>query len=717
MRSLLYLPLIAGTAFAGSCPYMSGEMGKRDDAALQETTEQTEQFMGQFKLNDEQGFLTTDWGTPIDDLTSLKAGARGPTLLEDFAFRQKMQRFDHERIPERVVHARGAGVHGVFESYGNFSNITAASFLAEEGKKTPTFVRFSTVIGERGSGDAARDVRGFATRFYTDAGNLDIVGINLPIFFIQDAMQFPDMVHALKPQPDKQIPQAATAHDTAYDFFSQQPSTLNMLMLIMSGYSLPRSYRHMSGFGVHTMRMVTEEGDSKLIRWHWKSKQGTASLLWEEAQAINGKNPDYHRKDLWDAIENGAYPEYELGVQIMDEDQQLAFGFDVLDATKWIPEELVPITILGKMTLNANPTNYFAETESIGFQPGHVVRGIDFSEDPLLQGRLFSYLDTQVNRQGINFEQLPINRPRIPIHNNNRDGRGQQYIPTNNYAYSPNSLNNGFPKQANQTVGKGFFTSPDRRLTGAFTRELSPTFNDHWSQARMVWNSVTPAEQQIVVNSLRFEVSQVQSQVVKQNFIIQLNRISHDLASRVAVALVDVIVPEPDNTFYNSNSSAHISIFNTTLPTIKGLNMGILASTTSNASMAQAAQLSKSFAAQGLFVSIVAESLQPSVNVTYSAADAHAFDAVVVTAGSEAIFTGEKASPLYPLHRPMELLENAYGWGKPIGAVGMGRKALDVAGIEQRPGVYFANSTSEAVENFKCGLATFRFLDRFPRDE
>ncbi|KAG9552235.1 catalase, partial [Aureobasidium melanogenum] len=598
MRSLLYLPLIAGTAFAGSCPYMSGEMGKRDDAALQETTEQTEQFMGQFKLNDEQGFLTTDWGTPIDDLTSLKAGARGPTLLEDFAFRQKMQRFDHERIPERVVHARGAGVHGVFESYGNFSNITAASFLAEEGKKTPTFVRFSTVIGERGSGDAARDVRGFATRFYTDAGNLDIVGINLPIFFIQDAMQFPDMVHALKPQPDKQIPQAATAHDTAYDFFSQQPSTLNMLMLIMSGYSLPRSYRHMSGFGVHTMRMVTEEGDSKLIRWHWKSKQGTASLLWEEAQAINGKNPDYHRKDLWDAIENGAYPEYELGVQIMDEDQQLAFGFDVLDATKWIPEELVPITILGKMTLNANPTNYFAETESIGFQPGHVVRGIDFSEDPLLQGRLFSYLDTQVNRQGINFEQLPINRPRIPIHNNNRDGRGQQYIPTNNYAYSPNSLNNGFPKQANQTVGKGFFTSPDRRLTGAFTRELSPTFNDHWSQARMVWNSVTPAEQQIVVNSLRFEISQVQSQVVKQNFIIQLNRISHDLASRVAVALVDVIVPEPDNTFYNSNSSAHISIFNTTLPTIKGLNMGILASTTSNASMAQAAQLSKSFAAQ-----------------------------------------------------------------------------------------------------------------------
>lgn len=488
-------------------------------------------------------------------------------------------------------------------------------------------------------------------------------------------------------------------------------------MFIMAGYSLPRSYRHMSGFGVHTMRLVTEEGDSKLIRWHWKSKQGTASLLWEEAQAINGKNPDYHRKDLWDAIENGAYPEYELGVQIMDEDQQLAFGFDVLDATKWIPEELVPITILGKMTLNANPTNYFAETESIGFQPGHVVRGVDFSEDPLLQGRLFSYLDTQVNRQGINFEQLPINRPRIPIHNNNRDGRGQQYIPTNNYAYSPNSLNNGFPKQANQTVGKGFFTAPDRRLTGGITRELSPTFNDHWSQARSVWNSISKAEKQIVVNSLRFEVSQVQSQVVKQNFIIQLNRISHDLASRVAVALQDIIVPEADPTFYNNRSSAHISIFSTTLPTIKGLNMGILASTSSNASMAQAARLARAFTAEGLFVSVVAETLLPDVNITYSAADAHAFDAVIITSSAESIFTGEMTSSLYPLNRPMEILKNAYAWGKAVGAVGGGRKALDVAGIEQKAGVYFVNGTEDAVQEFKFGLATFRFLDRFAVDE
>ena len=326
-------------------------------------------------------------------------------------------------------------------------------------------------------------------------------------------------------------------------------------------------------------------------------------------------------------------------------------------------------------------------------------------------------MDTQVNRQGINFEQLPINRPRIPIHNNNRDGRGQQYIPTNNYAYSPNSLNNGFPKQANQTVGKGFFTAPDRRLTGAFTRELSPTFNDHWSQARMVYNSISKAEQQIVINSLRFEVAQVQSQVVKQNFIIQLNRISHDLASRVAVALQDVIVPEPDNTFYNNRSSAHISIFNTTLPTIKGLNMGILASTSSNASMAQAAELAKAFTSQGLFVSVVAEALVPGVNATYSTADAHAFDAIVVTSGSEAIFSGEKTSSLYPLGRPMEILKNAYGWGKAVGAVGKGRKALDVAGIEQREGVYFVNGTADAVESFKGGLATFRFLDRFPVDE
>lgn len=316
---------------------------------------------------------------------------------------------------------------------------------------------------------------------------------------------------------------------------------------------------------------------------------------------------------------------------------------------------------------------------------------------------------------GPNFEQAPINRPRIPIHNNNRDGSAQAYIPTNNYAYSPNSLNNGFPKQANQTVGKGFFTAPSRGLTGGLIRQISPTFNDHWSQPRMVWNSLSAAEQQIVVNSLRFETSMVQSQVVKQNFIIQLNRISHDLAARVAAALVDVIVPEPDTTFYNSNSSAHISIFNTTLPKVAGLNIGILASTASNTSMSQAAELAKSFAAEGLFVSVVAESLQPGVNMTYSAADAHAFDGLVVANGAQAIFTGEKTSPLYPLGRPMDILKNGYAWGKPVGAVGAAAKALNVAGIQQRPGVYFANATS-VVDDFKCGLSVFRFLDRFPQD-
>lgn len=317
---------------------------------------------------------------------------------------------------------------------------------------------------------------------------------------------------------------------------------------------------------------------------------------------------------------------------------------------------------------------------------------------------------------GPNFEQAPINRPRIPVHNNNRDGRAQAFIPTNNAAYTPNTLNNAFPKQANQTVGKGFFTTPSRRLSGAMVRQLSPTFDDHWSQPRMVWNSLSAAEKQIVVNSLRFETSKVQSQTVKQNFIIQLNRISHDLATRVATALVDVIVPEPDDTYYNGNSSAHISIFNTTLPKISGLNIGILASTTSNSSLSQAAQLAKSFKAEGLFVTIVAESLQSGVNATYSAADAHAFDGIVIAAGAEAIFTGEKASSLYPLGRPLELVKNGYGWGKPVGAIGTARKAFDVAGIEERDGVYFSNSTGDAIKSFKCGLSQFRFLDRFPQD-
>lgn len=338
------------------------------------------------------------------------------------------------------------------------------------------------------------------------------------------------MIHAVKPSPDNEIPQAATAHDSAWDFFSQQPSSLHTLFWAMAGNGIPRSFRHMDGFGIHTFRLVTDSGTSKLVKWHWKSKQGKASLVWEEAQVLAGKNADFHRKDLWDAIESGNGPEWELGIQIVEEEDVLKFGFDLLDPTKILPEELVPVQKIGVMRLNANPRNYFAETEQVMFQPGHIVRGIDFTDDPLLQGRIFSYLDTQLNRHGgPNFEQLPINRPIVPVHNNNRDGAAQQYIPLNTAAYSPNALNDAAPKQANQTVGRGFFTAPGRTVSGHLVREVSSTFSDVWSQPRLFYNSLIPVEQQFLINAIRFETSQLTSSVVKSNVLIQLNRVSHDL--------------------------------------------------------------------------------------------------------------------------------------------------------------------------------------------
>ncbi|RFN52619.1 catalase, partial [Fusarium flagelliforme] len=461
VSSKLLVTLGLASLTAAQCPFADpGRLAARAEGSPREHLEE-------YEVDDSKGYMSSDVGGPFEEQESLKAGERGPTLLEDFIFRQKIMHFDHERVPERAVHARGAGAYGSFTSYADWSNVTSASFLGSEGKETPVFVRFSTVAGSRGSADTVRDVHGFATRFYTDSGNLDIVGNGIPVFFIQEALQFPDLIHAVKPSPDSEIPQAATAHDSAWDFFSQQTTTLHTLFWAMAGYGIPRSYRHQDGFGVHTFRFVTDDGDSKFVKFHWKSKQGKASLVWDEAQHLAGKNPDYHRKDLWDAIESGNGPEWELNVQIFDEDQALSFGFDVLDATKIIPEELVPLQSLGIMKLNANPVNYFAETEQIMFQPGHIVRGIDFTDDPLLQGRIFSYLDTQLNRHGgPNFEQLPINRPLSPIHNNNRDGAGQNFIHKNTAAYTPNTLNNGYPAQANQTQGKGFFTAPGRKVSG-----------------------------------------------------------------------------------------------------------------------------------------------------------------------------------------------------------------------------------------------------------
>ncbi|KAL2133394.1 hypothetical protein VTI74DRAFT_2437 [Chaetomium olivicolor] len=698
-----------------ACPYAdTAALDKREHA-------QSSDFLDKYKVDDSSSYMTSDVGGPIGDQFSLKAGVRGSTLLEDFIFRQKIQHFDHERVPERAVHARGAGAHGTFTSYGDWSNLTAASFLGAAGKKTPVFVRFSTVAGSRGSADTARDVHGFATRFYTDEGNFDIVGNNIPVFFIQDAIRFPDLVHSVKPSPDNEIPQAATAHDSAWDFFSSQPSTLHTLFWAMAGFGIPRSYRHMDGFGVHTFRFVKEDGSSKLIKWHLKTLQGKASLVWEEAQVLSGKNADFHRQDLWDAIESGNGPSWELAVQVVDEEKALAFGFDLLDPTKIIPEELAPLTKLGVLKLDRNPTNYFAETEQIMFQPGHIVRGIDFSEDPLLQGRLFSYLDTQLNRHGgPNFEQLPINMPRIPIHNNNRDGAGQGFIHTNIYPYTPNTLNKGFPLQANQTNGRGFFTAPGRAATGDLVRALSPTFDDHWSQPRLFYNSLTPVEQQFLINAIRFETSHIKSTTVKHNVIAQLNRVSHDIAVRVAQAL-GLETPAPDGRFYHNNVTAGISIFNNgTLPTIKTLRIGVLASVNVEASLLQAGQLKESFAKDGVVVTVVGETLGQAVDQTYSAADATGFDGVVVADGAEGLFeAGGKGSPLYPAGRPGQVVVDAYRWGKPVGALGnKGEKVLKGVGVPVGgPGVYSGKAVDEFVKGFEEGLGRFRFTDRFPLDK
>ena len=412
--------------------------------------------MEKFTVADDGKHITTDLGVKVShNNESLKAGARGPTLLEDFIFREKITHFDHERIPERVVHARGSGAHGYFEAYESMAEYTKASFLKEAGKQTPVFVRFSTVAGSRGSADTVRDVRGFALKFYTDEGNYDLVGNNIPVFFIQDAINFPDLIHAVKPEQDNEIPQAASAHDTFWDFVSSAPETAHMIMWAMSDRAIPRNFSMMEGFGVNTFRFVNAEGKARFVKFHWKPALGIHSLTWDEAQKLAGKDPDFNRRSLWEAIEDGNYPEYEFGVQMIEEKDEFKFDFDILDATKIWPEEQVPVRIIGKLVLNRNPDNFFAETEQVAFCPGNVVPGIDFSNDPLLQGRLFSYIDTQLTRLGgPNFHEIPVNRPVVPVHNNQRDGHMRQTVNRGKVAYTPNGLAGGYPAEDPDTASR-----------------------------------------------------------------------------------------------------------------------------------------------------------------------------------------------------------------------------------------------------------------------
>ncbi|NNG22189.1 catalase [Telluria aromaticivorans] len=486
--------------------------------------------------------LTTNQGVPVaDNQHSLKIGLRGPTALEDFILREKITHFDHERIPERVVHARGSAAHGFFEAYEDLSAVTRAAPFKAKGKRTPVFVRFSTVAGERGSTDVARDVRGFAVKFYTDEGNWDLVGNNIPVFFIQDAMKFPDLVHAVKPEPHHGMPQAASAHDTFWDFASLSPEIAHMLMWVMSDRAIPRSYRTMQGFGVHTFRLINAQGESQFCKFHWTPLAGTHSLVWDEAVKISGADPDFHRRDLWEAIEAGNFPEWELGLQIFSEEQSQSFGFDILDATKLIPEELVPVQKVGRMVLDRNPDNFFAETEQVAFCTAHIIPGIDFSNDPLLQGRIHSYLDTQLSRLGgPNFHEIPINAPIVQVQNNQRDGMHRQAIHRGRVSYEPNSLAGGCPFQAGS---KGFTSFPER-VAEDKVRGKPELFADHYSQARLFYQSQAPSEQAHIANAFRFELTRVQTVAIRLRMLALLANVDDGLVAKVAEGL-GLEVPEP----------------------------------------------------------------------------------------------------------------------------------------------------------------------------
>lgn len=570
--------------------------------------------------------LTTNQGLKINNnQDSLKAGERGPSLLEDFILREKITHFDHERIPERVVHARGSGAHGIFKLTKSLAEYTKAKFLTELGKETPVFVRFSTVAGSKGSTDLARDVRGFAVKFYTEEGNYDLVANNMPVFFIQDAIKFPDLVHAVKPEPDNEIPQAASAHDTFWDFISLMPESMHMIMWLMSDRAIPRSLRMMEGFGVHSFKFINEAGKVHFVKFHFKPRLGVHSVAWSEAQMISGVDSDFHKRDLWEAIENGDYPEWDFGVQLIPEEDEDKFDFDLLDPTKIVPEEEVPVEIVGTLTLNRNPDNFFAETEQIAFHPGHIIPGIDFTNDPLLQGRLFSYTDTQLSRLGSpNFHEIPINRSINTVHNNQRDGHMRQQIVKGKTSYEPNSIGGGCPFQA--MMSEGGFTSQQERVSGVKIRERSKSFVDHYSQAKLFYNSQSAPEKTHLQNALIFELSKVTRPEIRERLVGQLAYIDTDLAWKVAEKLgVEVKKLEWPNQSLPADSniielqseerephtqfSDALSMMNTIKNTIKSRKIGFILANGADGGAVN--DLKTKLEAEGARVELIATSVAP----------------------------------------------------------------------------------------------------------
>ncbi len=662
------------------------------------------------RVNDSDQRMTTNQGVPVsDNQNSLKAGLRGPTLLEDFVLREKITHFDHERIPERIVHARGSGAHGYFEAYKAIPQLTMAAPFEKAGKITPLFARFSTVAGERGSADTARDVRGFAVKFYTDQGNWDLVGNNMPVFFIQDAMKFPDLVHAVKPEPHNGMPQAASAHDTFWDFVSLMPESTHMLMWVMSDRAIPRSLRMMQGFGVHTFRLIGDKGQTVFCKFHWRPILGTHSLVWDEAVKIAGADPDFHRRDLWEAIESGNYPEWELGLQTFSEEQANGFSFDVLDATKLVPEEMVPVIPVGKMVLNRNPDNFFAETEQVAFCTAHIIPGIDFSNDPLLHGRIHSYVDTQITRLGgANFHEIPINAPLAPVHNNQRDGIHRQAIPRGRVAYEPNSLGGGCPFQAGTS---GFMSFPQ-----AVEKTNSPIdkvrgkpekFAEHYNQARLFFESQTAHEQAHIIGGFRFELSKVTVPAIRKRMVSSLRNVSESLANAVAHGLgleLPDAMPRAIKTVPKAEIHSSKSLSLMAHPGDGGIATRKIAILAANGMQGESvSQLIDALNAAGADPRLLGgrlgavtceEGQSFEIDATLENSPAVLFDAVVLPDGTKAVDGLLKDGQI------LQFLQDQYRHGKTILAFGAASKLLDAAGIatalpsgKQDPGVLIAAST------------------------
>ncbi|RLP93067.1 catalase [Micromonospora sp. CV4] len=697
---------------------------KKEQGAPQTRTPTGAETGAPTTANGQQGaFLTTAQGARLRDTDhSLKAGPRGPVLLQDHHLREKITHFDHERIPERVVHARGTGAHGVFTAYGTAEGVTRAGFL-KKGRQTEVFVRFSTVLGSRGSADTVRDTRGFATKFYTDEGTFDLVGNNIPVFFIQDAIKFPDIIHAGKPHPDREIPQAQSAHDTFWDFVSLHTEAQHHTIWNMSDRGIPRSYRTMEGFGVHTFRLVNEAGETALAKFHWKPKLGVHSLTWEEAQMLGGVDPDFHRRDLYDAIEAGAFPEWELGIQVFPDTPEETFaGIDLLDPTKIVPEELAPVQPVGTLTLNRTPTNFFAETEQVAFHLGHLPPGIDVTNDPLLQGRLFSYVDTQLTRLGgPNFSQIPINRPHAPVNDMLRDGFHQHAVHAGVAPYRPNSLDGGNPFPAGDDE-HAFLDVPVKVAEAPKVRANPASFDDHFSQARLFWLSMSPVEKEHIIRAYTFELGKCYHQAIKERQLQCLANIDPVLCAQVATGL-GLPAPEPTVPLADATPSPALSQVGGEWPA-DGRMIGIVVDPDSDLDGVN--QVREAVFEAGMVPLLIAPHGGMVGNLpvqrTFATGRSVEFDALLlagapapapdaIPARDDKAGTPDRTT-VDP--RVLLLVQECWRHAKAIGAWGAGGSVLEQAGVTGTPGVVTAGTGVEALSAVRQLMAAHRVWDRFP---